>query len=73
VIYFHVGREGAGGPTMETKQGDRVKSVLNGEDYTIKRIVNGMVVLESSNGKKQIMTGVDSLKIFYEKKEEARL
>jgi len=58
---------------METKQGDRVKSVLNGEDYTIKRIVNGMVVLESSNGKKQIMTGVDSLKIFYEKKEEARL
>jgi len=58
---------------METKQGDRVKSVLNGEDYTIKRIVNGMVVLESSNGKKQIMTGVDSLKIFYERKEEARL
>lgn len=58
---------------METKQGDKVKSVLNGEDYTIKRIVNGMVVLESSNGKKQIMTGIDSLKIFYKKKEEAKL
>lgn len=68
-----MGERGAGGPKMETKQGDKVKSVLNGEDYTIKRIVNGMVVLESSNGKKQIMTGIDSLKIFYKKKEEAKL
>lgn len=58
---------------METKQGDKVMSVLNGEDYTIKRIVNDMVVLESCNGKKQIMTELDSLKIFYKKKEEAKL
>ena len=58
---------------METKQGDKVKSVLSGEDYTIKRIVNDMVVLESSNGRKQIMTQLDSLRIFYKKKEEAKL
>lgn len=56
---------------METKEGDIFKSILDGAEYIVKRIVNSMVVLESQDGKKQIMTGVGSLNIksFYQKKE----
>jgi hypothetical protein len=58
---------------MNTKEGDEVTNVLDGEDYTITKIVNSMVVLKSKNGEKQMMTGVDTLKNFYKKKEEANL
>ncbi len=60
---------------METKVGDRFKSALNGEHFIVKRIVRDMVVLESLNGKKQILTGVGTLKTksFYQKKEEKGL
>jgi len=58
---------------MEIKEGDEVKSDWNGEDFVITRIINSMVILKSRGGEKQIMTGVDSLKIFYKKKEEAKL
>ncbi len=55
---------------METKVGDIYKSVLDGSDYIVKRIVNPMVVLKSQDGKKEIVTGVSSLNIksFYQKK-----
>jgi hypothetical protein len=56
---------------MKTKEGEIFSSLLNGEHYTIKKIVNSMVVLESNDGKKQILTGVDTLESFYRKKEEA--
>jgi len=56
---------------IKIEEGNKIKSSLDGEVYTITRIVNDMVVLESEDGKKQIMTGVDSLKIFYKKEEEA--
>jgi hypothetical protein len=56
---------------VETKKGDVFKSTLDGADYIVKKIVNSMAVLESQDGKKQIMTGVTNLNIksFYEKRE----
>ena len=54
---------------MQTREGEMIKSCLDGMDYTIKGIFNGMVVLESKSGNKQILTEVDTLNIrsFYEK------
>ena len=54
---------------VEIKEGDEVKSDLDSEDFVITKIANSMVVLKSRNGDKQIMTGIDSLKTFYKKKE----
>jgi len=54
---------------MQTREGEMIKSCLDGMNYTIKRIFNGMVVLESKSGSKQILTEIDTLNIrsFYEK------
>jgi hypothetical protein len=59
---------------MQAKKGDVFKSALDGAEYIVKKVVNSMVVLESQDGKKKIMTGVDSLKIksFYQKKEDTQ-
>lgn len=54
---------------MEIKEGDEVKSDLDSEDFVITKIANSMVVLKSRSGDRQIMTGIDSLKTFYKKKE----
>ena len=55
---------------MKPKSGDRLKSILDGEDYIIKKVVENMAMLESQNGKKQIVTELDTLRLFYRKKEE---
>ncbi len=55
---------------MKAKEGEIFSSLLSGEHYTIRKIVNSMVVLESDDGKKQILTGFDTLESFYQKKEE---
>jgi hypothetical protein len=57
---------------MKLKEGDIYKSLISDEEYTIKKIARGTVMLESQNGKKQILTDVDNLRIksFYMKKEE---
>ena len=64
------GGEGAtkGGTTMETKVGDTVRSILNGIEYRVKKIVKSMAVLESQNGKRQILTELENLTLFYKKK-----
>jgi len=54
---------------VEIKEGDEVKSDLDSEDFVVTKIANSMVVLKSRIGDKQIMTGIDSLKTFYKKKE----
>jgi hypothetical protein len=54
---------------VEIKEGDEVKSDLDSEDFVITKIANSMVVLKSRSGDRQIMTGIDSLKTFYKKKE----
>ncbi len=58
---------------MVAKLGETFRNLLNGGEYIVKRIVNRMVVLESQNGKNQILTEVKTLeeKIFYQKKEQA--
>jgi hypothetical protein len=57
---------------MKVKEGDIFRSFLTGQEYVIKKVVKRFVVLESQNGKKQILTNVDNLEIesFYMKKEE---
>ena len=69
VVYC--GGKEKGGTAVETKKGDVFKSTLNGADYIVKKIVNSMVLLESQDGKKHIVTGVTSLNIksFYENRE----
>jgi hypothetical protein len=59
---------------MQTKVGDIFKSLLNGYEYIVKKIANKMAVLESKNGKSQILTGIENLgiKTFYQKEEEAK-
>jgi len=55
---------------MKPKSGDILKSILDGKDYIIKKVVENMAMLESQSGKKQILTEVDTLRLFYRKKEE---
>lgn len=57
---------------MQTKEGDTVRSILNGMEYKIKKIVERMAVLESQDGKSQIVTEVDTLKLFYRDKEDVQ-
>ena len=54
---------------MQTKEGDVFKSVLDGVEYAIKKIVHRNVLLESKDGKRQILTEVENLKLtsFYQK------
>ena len=55
-------------PTM--KEGDIYESLLDGAEYVVKRIVNEKVLLQSKRGGRQIITGVETLKIklFYQEK-----
>ena len=55
---------------METKVGDTVRSILDGIEYQVKEIVERMAVLESQDGKKQIITELESLTLFYKEKGE---
>jgi hypothetical protein len=55
---------------MKPKSGDILKSILDGEDYIIRKVVENMAMLESQSGRKQILTEVDTLRIFYRKKEQ---
>ncbi len=54
---------------MEIKEGDIFKNNLDEAEYIVKKIVNSMVVLESENPKRHILTGVSTLDIksFYQK------
>ena len=56
---------------MDIREGEVFRHSLDGMSFTVKRIVNNMVVLESQDGKRQILTGVDTLKLrsFYLKGE----
>ena len=54
------------------KEGDIFESLLDGAEYVVKNIVNKMAVLQSRKEDKQIITGIETLKIksFYRKKEK---
>ena len=57
---------------MEIKAGDLFKNLLSGSEYIVKKIANKMAVLESKDGKSQILTDIKTLaiKTFYQKQEE---
>lgn len=61
-----------GGSAMETKEGDTVRSILNGIEYKVKKIVENMAVLESQDGKSKIITEVGTLSLFYREKEDVK-
>ncbi len=60
---------------MDIKNGDMFKKSSDGVDFVVKKIVNEMAVLESQDGRRQILTGVSTLKLksFYLKKENKDL
>lgn len=60
---------------MDIKVGDTFESSSDEVDFAVKKIVNDMVVLESPDRKRQILTGVNTLKLesFYLKKEKKEL
>ena len=57
-----------GETSMKTNEQDTVKSLLNGKYYKVKKIVNSMAVLQSEDGRSQILTEVENLNLFYKKK-----
>jgi hypothetical protein len=62
-----------GGTPMKTKDGDTVKSFLDGNTYKVKKIVKSMALLESEDGRSQILTELDTLNLFYKKKEDIKV
>jgi hypothetical protein len=46
---------------MDIKQGEVFQNSTDGVDFIVKKLVGDMVVLESQDGKRQILTGVHTL------------
>jgi len=57
---------------MNIKQGEIFENSTDGVDFIVKKVVRDLVVLESQDGKRQILTGVHTLTStsFYLKKGE---
>jgi len=57
---------------MNIREGEVFKNTTDGVDFIVKKIVNDTVVLQSQDGKRQILTGMRTLTStsFYRKKEE---
>ncbi len=57
---------------MDIKEGDVIRGILDGMEFTVKKTLKEWIVLESKDGNRQIMTGVCTLndKSFHEKKED---
>jgi len=46
---------------MNIKQGEIINESTNGIDFTVKRVVRNMVVLESQDGERQVLTEMHML------------
>ena len=46
---------------MNIREREKFSNTTDGVDFTIKKILNDMVVLESQDGERQILTGVQTL------------
>jgi len=57
---------------MNITEGEVFRHMTDGVDFIVKKIVNDRVVLQSQDGKRQILTGVRTLAStpFYRKKGE---
>jgi len=56
---------------MNIKEGDMFVKSSDGVDFSVKKVVNNMAVLESQDKKRQILTELNILKLkaFYSKKD----
>ncbi len=50
-----------------TDERERFRSKITGNVYEIKKIADKMVVLESLNGKSQLLTDLNNIELFYER------
>jgi hypothetical protein len=57
---------------MKAKEGDTVRSVLSGLCYKVRKVANQIAVLESQDGKSQILIELDTLSMLYQKKEDLK-
>ena len=57
---------------MTMQESDRFKSKITGSVYEVKKIVNEMIVLETPNGKSQVLTDLNNIALFYEKEEKKK-
>jgi len=48
-------------------ESDRFRSKITGNVYEVKKILDEMVVLESLNGKSQLLTDLNNIALFYER------
>jgi len=57
---------------MEIKEGDIIRRVMDGVEFTVKKVFRKWCVLKSENGKMEIVTGDDTLnnKSLYQKEED---
>lgn len=58
---------------MEINEGDVIRRVTDGAEFTVKKVFREWFVLKSENGKMEIVTGDDTLnnKSLYQKEEDA--
>jgi len=52
---------------VTARESDRFRSKITGNVYEVKKIASRMIVLESLNGKSQLLTESDNIALFYEK------
>ncbi len=59
---------------MEIKEGDVIRRVTDGVEFTVKKVFREWFVLKSENGKMEIVTGDDSLnnESLYQKEEDVK-
>ncbi len=50
-----------------TKVGDCFTSNFNGVKYVVRRIKDKLVLMETPNGKSQVLTELSGLKLFYKR------
>ena len=55
---------------MTARESDRFRSKITGNVYEVKKIASRMIVLESLNGKRQVLTELNNIALFY--KEELK-
>ena len=48
-------------------ENDRFRSRITGNVYEVKKIADKMIVLESLNGKSQVLTDLNNIALFYER------
>ncbi len=55
---------------MTARESDKLRSKITGNVYEVKKIVDKMIVLESLNGKSQVLTELNNLPLFYENEQK---